>query len=169
MTRGSNAPDDVEIRPATAADLPAIVALLADDPLGRARERPGPPIDPAYARAFKDIADDPNQRLVVLSAGLTDPTPGRILGCLQLTIIPGLSRLGMTRAQVESVRVAADRRTDGLGRRLLIWAIETAAAEGCGLVQLTTDKSRPDALRFYESLGFEASHEGLKRSLRRDD
>ena len=87
------------------------------------------------------------------------------MGCLQLTFIPGLSRLGMWRGQIESVRVAADQRGSGLGRRLFEWAIAECRARGCGLVQLTTDKSRPDAKRFYESLGFEASHEGMKLSL----
>lgn len=144
------------IRRATTADLEAIIALLADDMLGAARERPG---DPAYAAAFAAIEADPNQFLAVVEEA------GRVVGCLQLSFIPGLSRLGMWRGQIESVRIAASHRGAGLGRRMFEWAIETCRARGCGLVQLTTDKARPDARRFYESLGFSASHEGMKRAL----
>jgi GNAT superfamily N-acetyltransferase len=90
---------------------------------------------------------------------------GRVIGCLQLSFIPGLSRLGMWRGQIESVRITADRRGDGLGRQMFEWAIAECRARGCGLVQLTTDKQRPEALRFYESLGFVASHEGMKLAL----
>ena len=143
-------------RRATAGDLPAIVALLADDMLGASREAPG---DPAYAAAFAAIAADANQFLAVVEEG------GRIVGCLQLSFIPGLSRRGMWRGQVESVRIAASHRGAGLGRRMFAWAIEECRARGCGLVQLTTDKARPDARRFYESLGFVASHEGMKLAL----
>lgn len=144
------------MRRATAADLDAIVALLADDMLGAARERPG---DPAYAGAFAAIEADPNQLLAVAEED------GRVVGCLQLSFIPGLSRLGMWRGQIESVRIAASHRGAGLGRRMFEWAIEECRARGCGLVQLTTDKARPDARRFYESLGFSASHEGMKLAL----
>jgi ribosomal protein S18 acetylase RimI-like enzyme len=143
-------------RRATADDVPAIVALLADDRLGAAREAPG---DPAYAAAFAAIDADPNQLLAVAEA------EGRVVGCLQLTFTPGLSHRGAWRGQVESVRVAADQRGTGLGRRLLDWAIEECRARGCRMVQLTTDKSRADAQRFYESLGFTASHEGMKLAL----
>lgn len=143
-------------RRATAADLDAIVALLADDMLGATREKPG---DPVYAAAFAAIEADPNQFLAVVEEA------GRIVGCLQLSFIPGLSRRGMWRGQIESVRIAASQRGAGLGRRMFEWAIETCRARGCGLVQLTTDKARPDARRFYESLGFTASHEGMKRAL----
>ena len=143
-------------RRATAGDLPAIVALLADDMLGASREVPG---DPAYDAAFAAIAADANQFLAVVEEG------GRIVGCLQLSFIPGLSRRGMWRGQVESVRIAASHRGAGLGRRMFAWAIEECRARGCGLVQLTTDKARPDARRFYESLGFVASHEGMKLAL----
>ena len=144
------------IRRATATDLTAIVRLLADDALGRARENPGPPLDPCYAEAFAAIERDPNQFLAVAEDG------GEVVGCLQLTFIPGLSRRGLWRGQIESVRVASARRGSGLGRILFTWAIEECRRRGCGLVQLTTDKARPDALRFYESLGFVASHEGIK-------
>jgi ribosomal protein S18 acetylase RimI-like enzyme len=143
-------------RRATEDDLPAIVALLADDVLGAAREAPG---DPAYAAAFAAIAADPNQLLAVAEQD------GRILGCLQLTFLPGLSHRGAWRGQVESVRVAADQRGTGLGRRFLEWAVAQCRARGCAMVQLTTDKSRADARRFYESLGFAASHDGMKLTL----
>lgn len=143
-------------RAATAADVPAIVALLADDVLGAAREAPG---DPAYAAAFAAIAADPNQLLAVADID------GRVVGCLQLTFLPGLSHRGAWRGQIESVRIAADQRGTGLGRRFFDWAIAQCRARGCRMVQLTTDKSRADARRFYESLGFTASHEGMKLPL----
>ncbi|CAH0246366.1 GNAT family N-acetyltransferase [Roseomonas sp. CECT 9278] len=143
-------------RAATAGDVPAIVALLADDVLGARREAPG---DPAYAQAFAAIAADANQLLAVADVD------GRVVGCLQLTFTPGLSHRGAWRGQVESVRIAADQRGTGLGRRFLEWAIEHCRARGCRMVQLTTDKSRADARRFYESLGFTASHEGMKLAL----
>src|SRR3546814_10883792 len=122
------------IRRATASDLEAIVALLADDVLGRARENPGPPLDPCYADAFAAIERDPNQFLAVAEEG------GAIVACLQLSFIPGLSRRGLWRGQIESVRVAATRRGGGLGRRVFEWAIEECRRRDCGLVQLTTDK-----------------------------
>lgn len=144
------------IRRATAADLPAIVALLADDALGKTREAPG---DPCYAEAFAAIAADPNQLLAVVEEG------GEIVGCLQLSFIPGLSLKGMRRSQIESVRIAAARRGGGLGRKMIEWAIDECRRRGCGLVQLTMNKTRKDALRFYQSLGFEATHEGFKLML----
>lgn len=140
-------------RRATTADIEAIVALLADDRLGAAREKPG---DPAYAAAFATVEADPNQLLVVVERD------GRVVGCLQLTFIPGLSHCGAWRGQIESVRIAAGERGSGLGRRVFGWAIGQCRARGCAMVQLTTDKSRTDARRFYESLGFAASHEGMK-------
>jgi GNAT superfamily N-acetyltransferase len=143
-------------RRATEQDLPAIVALLADDVLGAVREAPG---DPAYDAAFAAIASDPNQMLAVAEQD------GRILGCLQLSFLPGLSHRGAWRGQVESVRIAADQRGTGLGRRFLDWSIAQCRARGCRMVQLTTDKTRADARRFYESLGFVASHEGMKLTL----
>jgi len=146
----------VIVRRAAAADLPAIVALLADDVLGAGRETPG---DPAYAAAFAAIEADVNQVFAVADQD------GRIVGCLQLSFIPGLSRRGMWRGQIESVRIAAEQRGLGLGQRLFDWAIAQCRARGCGLVQLTTDKARPEARRFYESLGFVASHEGMKLAL----
>lgn len=154
---------DLHFRHAAAADLAAIVALLADDGLGRGREDPRLPINPRYLEAFAAIDADPNQLLVV---GVDGTGPGgAVIGYLQLTFIPGLSRIGQWRGQIESVRVAAARRGQGVGRAMLAWAIDCCRARGCGLVQLTTDKSRDDARRFYESLGFVASHEGMKLTL----
>lgn len=149
----------MHFRAATAADVPAVVALLADDVLGKARENPGPPLNPRYVAAFEAMASDPNQLLLVAVAD------GAVAGCLQVSFIPGLSRLGMWRGQIESVRVAAGQRGSGLGRRMIEHAIGLCRQRGCGLVQLTSDKGRADAIRFYESLGFQASHEGLKLSL----
>ena len=144
------------LREARREDVPEIVALLADDAIGAGREGPA---DDAYYAAFELIAADPGNRLLVAEAA------GRIVGTLQLTIIPGLSRHGMLRAQIEGVRVSADQRGQGLGRQMIERAIDLAREQGCGLVQLTSDKRRPDAVRFYESLGFTASHEGLKLPL----
>lgn len=149
----------VGLRQATETDLPAIVSMLADDVLGQQREDPSEPLNQKYVDAFAAIDHDPHQILVVAESG------GETVGCLQLTFIPGLSRLGMWRGQLESVRVAGRARGKAIGRRLLEWAIDECRSRGCGLVQLTTDKSRDDARRFYESLGFEASHEGMKLRL----
>jgi GNAT superfamily N-acetyltransferase len=146
-------------RRATRADLPAIVALLADDALGSAREDPRLPLDARYVTAFDAMDRDPNQLLAVVELDRA------VVGCLQLSFIPGLSRLGMLRGQIESVRIAASQRGGGLGRTMFEWAIAECRTRGCGLVQLTTDKARPDALRFYEGLGFKASHEGMKLAL----
>lgn len=143
-------------RRAVAADLPAIVALLADDPLGAAREDPREPLDPAYLAAFAAIEADPNMLLAVAELD------GEVVGTLQLAFLPGLSLRGAWRGQVEAVRIAAAHRRRGLGRRMMAWAIETCRARGCRLVQLTADKRRRDAHRFYERLGFRASHEGFK-------
>jgi GNAT superfamily N-acetyltransferase len=147
----------VTFRRAEAADLPAIVAMLADDPLGRTRERPG---DPAYGRAFQAIAADRNQLLAV---AVEDG--GHVIGTLQLTFIPGLSHAGAWRGEVEAVRIAAARRGTGLGRQMLEWAIERCRERGCRMVQLTSNRSRAEAHRFYERLGFRASHTGFKLAL----
>ena len=148
----------VRLTRAVAEDLPALVALLADDPLGAGRERADGDLSP-YRRAFDAIDADPHQLLV---SALDDT---RVVGTLQLTFIPGLSRSGATRAQIEAVRVHADYRSKGLGAALFRWAIGEARARGCALVQLTTDTSRSDAHRFYERLGFVASHKGYKLQL----
>lgn len=144
------------IRLARRDDVPAIVALLADDPLGARRERPG---DPAYLAAFDELAADPRQLLVVAEAG------GDVVGTMQVTFIAGLSRLGATRAQIEAVRVRSDARGGGLGGAMIRWAIDAARQRGCALVQLTTDASRTDAHRFYQRLGFQPSHVGMKLAL----
>ncbi|WP_405919803.1 GNAT family N-acetyltransferase [Streptomyces longwoodensis] len=148
---------DLEIRPAVADDVPAIVAMLADDPLGAQRESPDD-LAP-YVAALERLSSDPNQRLVVAVR------EGRVVGTLQLTLVPGLSRRGATRSIIEGVRVHADERGSGLGTRFIQWAIEESRAAGCQLVQLTSDRSRIDAHRFYERLGFEASHVGFKLQL----
>lgn len=144
------------MRRARVADLPAIVAMLADDDLGKTREVPG---DPCYAEAFAAIEADPNQFLAVVDDG------GAVVGCLQLSFIPGLSLKGMWRGQIESVRIASSRRGGGLGHVMISWAIEECRRRGCGLVQLAMNKRRTDTLRFYQSLGFEATHEGFKLKL----
>ncbi|RLK55483.1 GNAT family N-acetyltransferase [Actinokineospora cianjurensis] len=144
------------IRPARAEDVPAIVAMLADDPLGAAREQPG---DPRYDEAYAEIAADPRQLLVV--AEVDD----EVVGTLQLTLTPGLSRLGATRATIEGVRVHSAHRGSGLGQALIEWAVREAGDRGAIMVQLTTDVSRKDAHRFYERLGFVASHIGMKLPL----
>lgn len=146
-------------RRARLADLPAIVAMLADDALGAGREDASVPLNPRYTAAFEAIRQDPNQFLAVVEQD------SQLAGCLQLSFIPGLSRLGQWRGQIESVRIASSFRGAGLGRAMFEWAIDQCRAQGCGLVQLTTDRARPDARRFYESLGFKASHDGMKLSL----
>ncbi|WP_309093678.1 GNAT family N-acetyltransferase [Streptomyces sp.] len=148
---------DLDIRTAVAEDVPAIVALLADDPLGAQRESPDD-LTP-YLTALERLSADPNQRLVVAVR------EGRVVGTLQLTIIPGLSRRGATRSIIEGVRIHAEERGGGLGSQLIEWAIDESRAAGCQLVQLTSDKSRTDAHRFYERLGFTASHTGFKLPL----
>ncbi len=146
----------VLIRDARADDVAAIVALLADDPLGAARESPG---DPRYLAVFAEISADPHQVLVVADVD------GSVVGTLQLTFTPGLSRIGSTRATIEGVRVRSDQRGNGLGQRLFEWAIAEARSRGAAILQLTTDASREDARRFYERVGFVASHVGMKLAL----
>lgn len=146
-------------RKAIADDIPAIIALLADDHLGKQREDTSHPVNARYIDAFEAIDKDPNQLLAVVCDG------PKVVGCLQLTFIPGLSHTGQWRGQIESVRIARQSRGGGLGHRVFTWAIDECRARGCGLVQLTRDKTRPDAIRFYEDLGFVASHEGFKLKL----
>jgi ribosomal protein S18 acetylase RimI-like enzyme len=151
---------DLTFRPATSEDLPAIVALLANDPLGAKRENHVPPLPASYEAAFTAIDQDPNNELVVV-----DTEDQAVAGVLQLTLIPHITYQGGWRAQIEGVRVAASLRSSGIGEQLFLWAIERARSKGCHLVQLTSDKARPDAIRFYERLGFVASHEGMKLHL----
>lgn len=149
--------EDLEIRAAVAADVPAIVAMLADDPLGARRESPDD-LTP-YLTALERLSADPHQHLMVAVRG------NKVVGTLQLSVIPGLSRRGSTRSIIEGVRIHADERGGGLGTRLVEWAVDTSRDLGCGLVQLTSDRTRTDAHRFYERLGFEPSHIGFKLQL----
>lgn len=147
-------------RNARQSDLADIIRLLADDDLGSTREVVSDLVDIRYLAAFAAIEADPNQLLAVA----TDETD-RVVGCLQLSFLPGLSRTGMWRGQIESVRIAKGHRGSGVGSQFIEWAIARCAERGCGLVQLTSDKTRADSIRFYEKLGFVMSHEGLKRNL----
>jgi GNAT superfamily N-acetyltransferase len=144
----------VLFREASRADLPAILTLLTDDVIGR--DRDSAEVDEAYERAFAAIEADPRNLLAVADDG------GAVVGCLQLTFIPGLGRHGAERCLVEAVRVRSDRRGAGIGGDFMRWVVQVAKGRGCALVQLTTDKRRPDAHRFYQALGFTASHEGMK-------
>jgi len=150
---------DILFRSATKEDLVAITGLLADDELGRQREDTRLPVADVYLDAFQAIEADKNQRLVVVIQNKA------VVGTLQLSFIPGISHKGAWRGQIESVRIAASQRSMGLGQKMLEWAIAECRSRGCTLVQLTTDKSRQDARRFYERLGFNASHEGYKLKL----
>lgn len=150
---------DLVLRKARSEDLPAIVGLLAADGLGKGREDAGLPLDHAYTGAFEALDGDPNQFLVVALDG------EMIVGTMQLTFIAGISRKGAWRGQIEAVRVAASHRSGGLGQQMFEFAIEEARSRGCSLVQLTTDKTRGDAHRFYDRLGFVASHIGYKLKL----
>ncbi len=146
----------VRLRRAERGDLPAVLGLMADDAISRNRETSdlGP-----YEAAFASIDADPAQLLVV---GLDGE---EVVCTLQLTVIPGLARRGAFRAQLEAVRVRSDHRGRGLGGELMRWALAEARERGCSLVQLTTDKRRTDAHRFYERWGFAATHEGFKLQL----
>ena len=146
-------------RPARLDDLSPVVRLLADDPLGAMRERYETPLPASYLRAFAAIDADPNNELVVVELN------GEVAGVLQLTFIPSLTYQGGWRALIEGVRIDQRVRSHGLGQRMFEWAIARAMQRGCHMLQLTSDKARPDAIRFYESLGFVASHEGMKLRL----
>lgn len=147
------------LRRAVIEDVPSIVELLTDDPLGAARDGSDSDGLQPYARAFAAIDADPAHLLLVADKN------GRVVATMQLSFLPGLARRGALRAQVEAVRVHADLRTSGLGRALLTWAREEAERRGCALIQLTSDKRRLGAHRFYAGLGFTASHEGFKLEL----
>ncbi|MFK4132714.1 GNAT family N-acetyltransferase [Pseudomonas luteola] len=147
------------IRRATLDDLPCIVSLLANDTLGATREDNSLPLQAAYVQAFEAIDADANQFLAVAVVdGLT-------VGTLQLSFLPYISHLGSWRAQIEAVRVHEQMRGSRLGRRLFEWAFDQARQRGCRMIQLTCDRARPDAHRFYESLGFTPSHTGFKMKL----
>jgi ribosomal protein S18 acetylase RimI-like enzyme len=146
----------VTIRRARRGDVGVIVAMLADDPLGSARERLEDPLPPSYFRAFEALERDPNIRLVVAEDG-----DGTVVGCLQVCILPGLSSQGASRGLIEDVRVAAQCRSRGIGEQMVQWAIAEARAKGCKLVELFTHHTRVDAQRFYVRLGFQPSHVGM--------
>jgi ribosomal protein S18 acetylase RimI-like enzyme len=150
---------DISFRPAAEEDLDSIVAMLADDVLGKKRERYEQPLPESYIKAFEAIASDPNNELIVACSGK------EVIGVLQITFTPYITHQGGWRATIEGVRTSASVRGRGVGTELIKWAIQRAEERGCHLVQLTTDKERPDALRFYERLGFKATHEGMKLKL----
>ncbi|WP_314951436.1 GNAT family N-acetyltransferase [Bradyrhizobium cosmicum] len=145
----------VSIRPARREDVAAMVAMLADDHLGRARERVEDPLPAVYYEAFERVQRDPNLTLVVAES------EGRVVGCLQLAVLPGISSQGGIRGLLEDVRVASDCRSRGIGEQLVQWAVTEAKARGCNLVELLTHQTRTDAQRFYKRLGFAASHVGM--------
>jgi ribosomal protein S18 acetylase RimI-like enzyme len=147
--------ESVSIRPARREDVAAIVTMLADDHLGSARERVEDPLPASYYEAFARVERDQNIQLVVAER------EGRVVGCLQLAILPGLSSQGGRRGLLEDVRVASDCRSRGIGEQLVQWAVTEAKARGCNLVELLTHQTRTDAQRFYKRLGFTASHVGM--------
>ena len=155
MEANVTAIDSITVRRARRADVAVIVAMLADDHLGRARERLEDPLPVSYFDAFDVIDRDPNIELVVAEEA------GRVVGCLQLCILPGLSSQGASRGLIEDVRVASNRRSRGIGEQLVQWAITEARARKCSLVELLTHHTRVDAQRFYEQLGFSRSHVGM--------
>ena len=146
-------------RDATAADLGFIVSLIVEDSVVPTNDEPDRPDHPRYLAALEAIERDPNQRVVIADY------EGQPVGTVQLTFIPGINRLGEWRCLVEAVHIVPTHRNLGLGGEMIGWAIEQAKARGCGLVQLTSNKKRVDAHRFYERLGFKKSHEGFKLSL----
>jgi ribosomal protein S18 acetylase RimI-like enzyme len=146
----------VTIRPARSSDVAIIVQMLADDALGRGRERIEDPLPPSYFRAFEAVERDPNIHLVV-----AQDEDGEVVGCLQLCILPGLSSQGASRALIEDVRVASRCRSRGIGEQLVQWAVAEARGKGCRLLELLTHNTRVDAQRFYARLGFQASHVGM--------
>jgi GNAT superfamily N-acetyltransferase len=155
-------PRDLQVtfREAQRDDVPHVVGLLADDPLGSTRETPGDELPEAYWAAYEAIDRDPNNMLIVAEID------GRVAGTLQLTYIPSLTYTGGERAQIEGIRVAAEHRGHGVGQELIGWVVEQARARGCRVVQLTTDRQRPDAIRFYQKIGFVPSHMGMKYHLK---
>jgi ribosomal protein S18 acetylase RimI-like enzyme len=150
---------EIGFRMATEKDLDSIVAMLADDVLGSKRERYEHPLPDSYIKAFQAITSDHNNELIVACDG------NEVIGVQQITFTPYITHQGGWRATIEGVRTSVSVRGMGVGTELIKWAIQRAEERGCHLVQLTTDKKRPDALRFYERLGFKATHEGLKLKL----
>ncbi|WP_433747333.1 N-acetyltransferase family protein [Falsibacillus pallidus] len=150
---------ELTFRMAKEKDLDRIVEMLADDELGKKRERYEQPLPDCYKQAFQAIDKDPNNELIVACRG------EKVMGVLQITFTPYLTHQGGWRATIEGVRTSSETRGHGIGTDMFRWAINRAKERGCHLVQLTTDKQRPDALRFYEKLGFQATHEGMKMKL----
>ena len=150
---------DFKIRTAVFSDVKKIVNMLSDDKLGQTREDNSTPLNSGYIKAYEAIDKDLNNEVIVME------NEGRILGMLQLTIIPYLTHMGSWRCLVEGVRVHKEFRGQGLGVELLKWSINRAKERDCKMIQLTSDKQRPETLRFYEMLGFKASHEGFKLKL----
>ncbi|WP_412103390.1 N-acetyltransferase family protein [Rossellomorea aquimaris] len=149
----------ITFREARKGDLDVIVAMLADDVLGRQREMVTDPLPESYSKAFQAIDEDPNNELIVACEGT------RVVGVMQLTFTPHLTHQGSWRMTIEGVRTSSAVRGSGIGSEMIEWAIARAGERGCSLVQLTTDKQREDARRFYEKLGFKATHEGMKLML----
>ncbi len=147
----------MNFRKATIKDVPTIVQMIADDALGSTREKNTIPLPKTYYDAFERIDTDKNQELT-----LVENEVGEVIGVFQMTFIPYLTYQGGIRAQIEGVRVHKSYRNQGVGKTIFQWAIQRAKERNAHLLQLTTDKKRPDAIRFYESLGFKASHEGMK-------
>lgn len=152
--------ENMVFRLAQESDLEAIVAMLADDELGQTREDYKIPLPESYLGAFKRIHEDPNQELIVVENDMAE-----VVGTLQLSFIRYLTYQGGVRAQIEAVRIRKDQRGKGLGKTMFEWAIQRAREKDAHVLQLTTDKKRPEALRFYENLGFQPSHEGMKLHL----
>ena len=150
----------VQLRVATADDLTCIVRMLADDFLGGTREKIEETVSESYILAFREIESDPNNELIVAEFG------GKIVGTFQLTFTPSLSFRGGKRCTIESVRVDSRLRGEGIGKEMMLWAIERAKEKGCVSMQLTTHKERENAHRFYEKLGFEGTHLGMKLKLK---
>ena len=146
-------------RKALLTDIPGLVSMLSDDELGALREDGSRPLNQKYLQAFAEIESDANNELTVVESD------GEVVGMLQLAFIPYLTYIGSWRCLIEGVRIHSDHRGQGLGAKFLQWAIERARERDCRIVQLTSDKKRPSALRFYESLGFKATHEGFKLRL----
>ena len=153
---------DLIYRHATEHDIPVLIKMLSDDSLGKLREDASTPVNPCYLKAMQQIENDPNNELTVVEGN------GEIVGMLQLTFIPYLTYKGSWRCLIEGVRIKEGFRGQGLGTLFFQWAIERAKARKCHIVQLTSDKQRTDAIRFYENLGFKASHEGFKLRLVND-
>ena len=151
---------DLIFRKAEERDLPDIVKMLADDELGSKREDCRDPLPKSYHNAFQNILQDKNQELIILENFNKD-----VIGTLQLTFIPYLTYRGGLRAQIEAVRIQKKFRGEGFGKKIFKWAIKRSIDRGAHLVQLTTDKQRPDAIEFYKSLGFRDSHIGMKLHL----